>query len=84
MPEANRIPSSSTAGIGGEPGAGGTGFGGGESLDRDGSDRLGATDDCGFRPFSIDRKPRRGSLDFAREVAMREIRARMASEKLGI
>lgn len=52
-------------------------------------DQLGATDDCGFSPFSIDAKPKHGSPDFAREVAMRKIRARvegarMASEKLGI
>ncbi len=52
-------------------------------------DQLGATDDCGFSPFSIDAKPKHGSPDFAREVAMRKIKARvegarMASEKLGI
>ena len=52
-------------------------------------DQLGATDDCGFSPFSIDVKPKRGSPDFAREVAMKKIRARvegarMASERLGI
>lgn len=52
-------------------------------------DQLGATDDCGFGPFSIDAKPKRGSPDYAREVAMRKIRAkvegaRMASEELGI
>lgn len=51
-------------------------------------DQLGATDDCGFSPFSVDAKPKRGSPDFAREVTMRKIRAsvegaRMASEKLG-
>lgn len=52
-------------------------------------DQLGATDDCGFSPFSIDVKPKHGSPDFAREVAMKKIKARvegarMASEKLGI
>lgn len=52
-------------------------------------DQLGPTDDCGFSPFSIDVKPKHGSPDFAREVAMKEIRARvegagMASERLGI
>jgi len=52
-------------------------------------DQLGATDDCGFSPFSIDVKPKHGSPDFAREVAMQKIKARiegarMASEKLGI
>lgn len=52
-------------------------------------DQLGATDDCGFSPFSIDVKPKHGSPDFAREVAMRKIKARvegarMASERLGI
>ena len=52
-------------------------------------DQLGATDDCGFSPFSIDVKPKHGSPDFAREVAMKKIKARvegarMASEKLGM
>lgn len=52
-------------------------------------DQLGTTDDCGFSPFSIDVKPKHGSPDFAREVAMKKIRARvegagMASERLGI
>ncbi len=52
-------------------------------------DQLGATDDCGFSPFSIDVKPKHGSPDFAREVAMKKIKARvegarMASEKLNI
>lgn len=49
-------------------------------------DQLGATDDCGFSPFSIDVKPKHGSPDFAREVAMKKIRARVegASERLGI
>jgi methionine synthase II (cobalamin-independent) len=52
-------------------------------------ERLGATDDCGFSPFSRDVKPRHGSPDFARDVAMEKISARlagarMASEQLGI
>lgn len=51
-------------------------------------ERLGATDDCGFSPFSRDLKPRHGSPDFARDVAMQKISARlegarMASEELG-
>ncbi len=52
-------------------------------------ERLGATDDCGFSPFSRDEKPRHGSPDFARDVAMQKISARlegtrMASEELGV
>ena len=53
-------------------------------------DQLGATDDCGFSPFSIDVKPKHGQgPDFAREVAFQKIKnriegARIASEKLGI
>jgi methionine synthase II (cobalamin-independent) len=51
-------------------------------------ERLGATDDCGFSPFSRDLKPKHGSPDFARDVAMQKISARlegarMASEELG-
>lgn len=51
--------------------------------------RLGATDDCGFSPFSRDVKPKHGSPDFARDVAMEKISARlhgarMASEELGV
>ena len=51
-------------------------------------ERLGATDDCGFSPFSRDEKPRHGSPDFARDIAMQKISARlegarMASEELG-
>ena len=50
---------------------------------------LGATDDCGFSPFSRDVKPNHGSPDFARDVAMQKIQARLegarlASEELGI
>ncbi|CAA9563826.1 MAG: 5-methyltetrahydropteroyltriglutamate--homocysteine methyltransferase [uncultured Thermomicrobiales bacterium] len=52
-------------------------------------ERLGATDDCGFSPFSIDEKPLHGSLDYARDVAFQKIRnrvegARMAAESLGV
>jgi methionine synthase II (cobalamin-independent) len=52
-------------------------------------ERLGATDDCGFSPFSRDVKPKHGSPDFARDVAMQKIGnrlegARLASEELGI
>ncbi len=52
-------------------------------------ERLGATDDCGFSPFSIDDKPRHGSPDFARDVAFQKIAnrvrgAEMASEQLGL
>jgi methionine synthase II (cobalamin-independent) len=51
-------------------------------------ERLGATDDCGFSPFSRDEKPRHGSPDFARDVAMQKIAARlegaeMARQELG-
>jgi methionine synthase II (cobalamin-independent) len=51
--------------------------------------RLGATDDCGFSPFSRDVKPKHGSPDFARDVAMQKIAARLegtrlASEQLGV
>jgi hypothetical protein len=50
--------------------------------------RLGATDDCGFSPFSRDVKPKHGSPDYARDVAMQKISARlegaaMASQALG-
>lgn len=52
-------------------------------------ERLGATDDCGFSPFSIDEKPNHGSPDFARDVAFQKITnrvagARQAAEKLGV
>ncbi|MGI8749252.1 MAG: hypothetical protein ACR2J6_01660 [Thermoleophilaceae bacterium] len=53
-------------------------------------ERLGATDDCGFSPFSRDLKPGHGGdPDFARDVAMQKIAnrvkgAQMASEELGI
>jgi methionine synthase II (cobalamin-independent) len=50
---------------------------------------LGATDDCGFSPFSIDEKPNHGSPDYAREVAWRKITNRVegtraAAEQLGV
>jgi len=53
-------------------------------------ERITATDDCGFSPFSIDVMPRHGEgPDWAREVAFRKIRARvegtrLASEVLGV
>jgi methionine synthase II (cobalamin-independent) len=52
-------------------------------------ERLGATDDCGFSPFSIDEKPLHGSADYARDIAFQKIANRvqgtkMAAEKLGI
>lgn len=52
-------------------------------------ERLGATDDCGFSPFSIDEKPRHGSPDRARDIAFAKIAARVkgvqiASERLGL
>lgn len=52
-------------------------------------DQLGATDDCGFSPFSIDEKPKHGSPDVARDIAFQKIRAReqgarLASERLGV
>jgi methionine synthase II (cobalamin-independent) len=52
-------------------------------------EQLGATDDCGFSPFSIDEKPSHGSPDFARDIAFQKIHNRVegvraAAEKLGI
>jgi methionine synthase II (cobalamin-independent) len=52
-------------------------------------ERLAATDDCGFSPFSIDEKPLHGSPDYARDVAFQKIAhrvegARMAAERLGV
>jgi methionine synthase II (cobalamin-independent) len=52
-------------------------------------ERLGATDDCGFAPFSIDMKPKHGSPDIARDIAFQKIAnrvsgARLASEELGV
>lgn len=51
--------------------------------------QLGATDDCGFSPFSIDVKPKHGSPDVARDIAFQKITSRlegaaMASKELGI
>jgi methionine synthase II (cobalamin-independent) len=40
-------------------------------------ERLGATDDCGFSPFSRDVKPQHGSPDLARDIAMQKIAARL-------
>src|SRR3954452_13809471 len=45
-------------------------------------ERLGATDDCGFSPFSRDVKPKHGSPDFARDIAMRKIAARLKGAEL--
>jgi methionine synthase II (cobalamin-independent) len=45
-------------------------------------ERLGATDDCGFSPFSRDVKPAHGSPDFARDVAMEKIVARLEGARL--
>ncbi len=50
-------------------------------------ERLGATDDCGFSPFSVDLKPKHGSPDVARDIAFQKIAARVegvrrASERL--
>lgn len=52
-------------------------------------DQLGATDDCGFSPFSIDEKPRHGTPDFARDIAFQKISAReagamLAAQQLGV
>ena len=45
-------------------------------------DQLGATDDCGFSPFSIDVKPKHGSPDFARDIAFEKIANRVKGVKL--
>ena len=53
-------------------------------------DQLGATDDCGFSPFSIDAKPKHGGgPDFARDIAFKKIAARvqgaqLASQRLAV
>jgi methionine synthase II (cobalamin-independent) len=52
-------------------------------------EQLGATDDCGFSPFSIDEKPSHGSPEFARETAWQKIAnrvsgTRLAAERLGV
>ena len=46
------------------------------------AERLGATDDCGFSPFSRDLKPQHGSPDFARDIAMQKISARLEGARL--
>ncbi|MEX2619907.1 MAG: hypothetical protein WD250_06785 [Egibacteraceae bacterium] len=51
-------------------------------------EHLGATDDCGFSPFSTDEKPKHGSPDLARDIAFQKITARvegvqLASDQLG-
>ena len=51
--------------------------------------QIGATDDCGFSPFSIDVKPNHGSPDYARDVAFQKMENRikgtiMAAEALGV
>jgi len=46
------------------------------------ADGLGATDDCGFSPFSRDVKPLHGSPDFARDIAMQKISARLEGARL--
>jgi methionine synthase II (cobalamin-independent) len=45
-------------------------------------EQLGATDDCGFSPFSIDEKPSHGSPEFARETAWQKISNRVAGTRL--
>lgn len=52
-------------------------------------ERLGATDDCGFSPFSIDEKPNHGSPDYARDIAFEKIKNRvegtaLAADRLGV
>ena len=44
-------------------------------------ERLGATDDCGFSPFSIDEKPNHGSPDYARDVAFQKIENRVEGHR---
>jgi hypothetical protein len=39
-------------------------------------ERLGATGDCGFSPFSIDVKPKHGLSDVARDIAFQKITSR--------
>ena len=45
-------------------------------------ERLGATDDCGFSPFSIDNKPKHGSPDHARDIAFQKITRAFEARKL--
>jgi hypothetical protein len=44
-------------------------------------ERLGSTDDCGFSPFSIDKKPNHGNPDYARDVAFQKIANRVAGTR---
>jgi len=47
------------------------------------ADQLGATDDCGFSPFSIDVKPKHGGdPDFARDIAFQKISARVKGARM--
>jgi methionine synthase II (cobalamin-independent) len=45
-------------------------------------ERLAATDDCGFSPFSIDEKPLHGSADYARDIAFEKIASRVQGTKM--
>jgi methionine synthase II (cobalamin-independent) len=47
-----------------------------------GKERIGSTDDCGFSPFSIDKKPNHGSPDYARDIAFQKIANRVAGTKM--
>ncbi|KAG8424700.1 hypothetical protein J3458_001472 [Metarhizium acridum] len=47
------------------------------------TDELGATDDCGFSPFSIDVKPKHGSPDLARDIAFQKITNRVQGAQDG-
>jgi methionine synthase II (cobalamin-independent) len=47
-------------------------------------DRIGATDDCGFSPFSIDEKPNHGSPDYARDIAFQKIKNRVEGAKMAV
>lgn len=52
-------------------------------------DQLGASDDGGFSPFSVDLKPKHGWPDFARDIAFQKITAReqgakLAAQQLGV
>lgn len=52
-------------------------------------ERLGATDDRGFSPFSIDEKPLHGFPDSAHDAAFQKIKyriegTRMAADALGL
>ena len=45
--------------------------------------RIGSTDDCGFSPFSIDKKPNHGSPDYARDIAFQKIANRVRRNQNG-